>query len=561
MESYTIYNTGFDSSVDHVTTSTMQRHVGQAHDGTLCAIIQRGLDSSIPVGERGLILIRSIDNGKTWSFVHQLTGYESFTSSLVMDSDSNIYVAYSRITGPQHIGSPGQYPAMFRKYTFNISTRTWTPGTAYLIYENADSSSTVTWINITRETVSGRIWVCWRHYQSSIDRCYIKIAYSDNDGATWTDTNQIIGIDNNKPDKYGCFVATSTFVMMVYHDIDNANVEYKKSAKHLNTDPATTWTYDTITVVVTNVAGTHYTAVADKHDTVHTTIEDNYYIGDTIRYARYVNGAWTTPEVLGFGDATYPTFVYDEENDILYGFASTQKFRFVASRSLDIVTGIWTALQIFAFEFSFNKVTITSNTVEVNLTTVASSVDEMDFFHPDTGKMLKLLNDSIECFSEVPIDYISWELGVDGVGGVVEWKYWNGTSYVSLTFSESYNTDFQGWGFVVFNPPVDWVKKSDGYPVKITVTTAYTTAPVGNRFLSLRHRRRLAVPAKINLALSNYTVPSIIREGDNFLPSTSFWEVECIVWDIVFNGGLLYIENGVLKYRGSKGTITTIASA
>ena len=77
-----VSNTGFYSSDDHITTYGFQRHIWQASDGTLGALVQLGVD--------GLVLIRSIDNGVSWEKVLQIDQRDSVSASGEIDELGNI---------------------------------------------------------------------------------------------------------------------------------------------------------------------------------------------------------------------------------------------------------------------------------------------------------------------------------------------------------------------------------------------------------------------------------------------------------------------------------------
>lgn len=85
-------------------------------------------------------------------------------------------------------------------------------------------------------------------------------------------------------------------------------------------------------------------------------------------------------------------------------------------------------------------------------------------------------------------DEVSITISTSGVGGVVQWKYWDGTTWANLTVTDNTNgfTAAPGTQTVTFTPPVDWATRQlnpafNGrllYYIAAEVTTVYSTNPV-----------------------------------------------------------------------------------
>ena len=86
-------------------------------------------------------------------------------------------------------------------------------------------------------------------------------------------------------------------------------------------------------------------------------------------------------------------------------------------------------------------------------------------------------------FGSVTID-----IGTPGVGGAVQWKYWDGSAWQNLTVTDNTSgfTAATGSHTVTFTPPVDWAlrrfNEKDNqdllYYIAAEVTTVYSTNPV-----------------------------------------------------------------------------------
>lgn len=523
----TKYNLGITTSVEYPTTSTMQRHIVQASDGVLAAIIQRGNPAGTPVAERGLIFIRSIDNGVTWTIDHQLTSSDLFTADMEIDANNAIYAIYT-----QNADSAGaNKDAGFRKFTYDAATKTWSMGGQILAYDAPVSGlEAATWSNIAKESVSGRLWVSFRHYNSTTGIYTIKMYYSDNDGATWTDTALSIGHNNTNLTRYGTIVSTSEVVMLVFHDTDATPTEWKRYARHYISEPATSWTIGDIGVAKSNGYGTHYSVVPDPDGTIHVVYEDREIGVETdVYYTRYFEDAWETPYIVGIGGGSYPNCCFIE--DTILGIANTHNNRRLGSKSLDIIAELFSRAQFNYFEeLYYDQVLLYAGTVEDKTNAAKDNDVANDVVHSATGALVKDIGDYVSLKHSVQFDYVYFALDQAGIGGTVVWEYWNGAGYSNLAATDSLDSNFTGsTGYLRFTPPGNWTAAGGYFEIRARVTVAYTTIPKCGMMVPSKYRRRLAIPAFVDLTLSNNLIPSIIREGE---VSANYWNLDVILWEV-----------------------------
>jgi hypothetical protein len=115
-------------------------------------------------------------------------------------------------------------------------------------------------------------------------------------------------------------------------------------------------------------------------------------------------------------------------------------------------------------------------------------------------------------FNKLEFDYAS---GTAGVGGVVTWEYWNGTTWSALTSVTDNTTSFTaavGNGkLVVFLEPLDWATTSLNnsvplYFVRARITTIYSTNPVLDRAYVYPVTNNKAILTSVSGTGPNYTI-------------------------------------------------------
>jgi hypothetical protein len=87
-----------------------------------------------------------------------------------------------------------------------------------------------------------------------------------------------------------------------------------------------------------------------------------------------------------------------------------------------------------------------------------------------------------------PFSGLAINVSLGGIGGLVEWRYWNSTAFVPLPVGNSAETNFykSGLMYLTWNPPSDWHSQANlcaasGYFVRIVTTEPYVTRPVAGQ--------------------------------------------------------------------------------
>jgi hypothetical protein len=111
------------------------------------------------------------------------------------------------------------------------------------------------------------------------------------------------------------------------------------------------------------------------------------------------------------------------------------------------------------------------------------------------GNMVSQPGDAIYFGKLEQFSSLGFEMANLGVGGAVEWQYWNGSTWQSLSLLQAQYENFEDYGYVIFDPPLDWATSSidpgvnlspgkgpldgslDLYYIRALVTSGYSVIP------------------------------------------------------------------------------------
>jgi len=124
----------------------------------------------------------------------------------------------------------------------------------------------------------------------------------------------------------------------------------------------------------------------------------------------------------------------------------------------------------------------------------AANVTTADVFHSASGKLALAVGDAVYLGSDERFCRLSCVLSTTGAGGVIEWSFWDGSSWKTFTpASGGYHFDSSPhcvhlWDDL-HSTPTDWQKLTINtrfkYWVRAVVTEAYTTAPIGSQLTAV----------------------------------------------------------------------------
>ncbi len=311
-------DTLFGGELDRMTSIRTQSHLIFAPNGDLYAVIQRGNVGS--AGETGLIIMKSTDEGATWTFVFQLFSGSDLSGSIILSQNFNMYI----VAGTLLDTAAASHDFAFWKLTWNGSA--WTVGSLTLI---ANASATESYSHpVIAQDSSGTLWAAARFFDST--NYVVKVFYSTDEGATWSDSTQMFGSSSTDTQKYPHFA------------INNGNKlgllvmdELKLKWYVRNDSDSETAAWSAAVDVDDSEVGSypyHYTTFTDRAGDVHLVYQllgggDKYYR----KYSGGVWGARETWSTLGSYQDVYAI------GDIIYAVGTNNNQLFLKKR----VNGSW----------------------------------------------------------------------------------------------------------------------------------------------------------------------------------------------------------------------------
>ncbi|HSH00043.1 MAG TPA: hypothetical protein VLB27_08335, partial [candidate division Zixibacteria bacterium] len=135
----------------------------------------------------------------------------------------------------------------------------------------------------------------------------------------------------------------------------------------------------------------------------------------------------------------------------------------------------------------------TSGTYE-DVTAACASSAVGDVFHSSSGALISRVADALYLGMDSPFHYSRVALSTAGVGGAVDWQYWDGASWVSVSPDNGAYHLTAGLHELLLWPdlqstPADWQKTAvngdSRYWVRVRVSGDFITAPVGSQLTAL----------------------------------------------------------------------------
>lgn len=482
----------FYSSIAGATASSTQRNLVKTSDGTLHAFIQVGAntackDTNTSANTNGLIHMISTNAGVTWNCADQLI-YDPnyfYYASAAVDSSDNVYVVYSVSQG----GVNAAFDVFYRKFT-KMTGSNW----------NMEAQQTAIDVNATKghsyaviEIDSlNRLWLATRYLDSS--NYQVSAYYSNNLSATpeWTLSQTTLSTSNTNSSYYiPLIVKFGTNIGIIYNSQNTSNIRWRYRSDN---DPVTSWNTES-TVSDRNFAGGTYSAQGDSSGNVYFAVNVSTSI-----FSNYWNGtAWSSNAIVSNGTAANIAFVsvglVGNSMYVYYGETTGLSGGLWGSRKLVYKTGTYpyatanfspSSTSLIPYHSTFEKYWSYVSSVYTNDTTDASNTTNAD------TQMLSNTGDVIYFGKNLKFDTVSWDVSTLGIGGIVTWEYWNGTTWAILPDYAGVNyPSFTNDGYISFIPPSDWATTqvnsdtSGYYYVRSRVVLPYTTPPIGVQFTSI----------------------------------------------------------------------------
>jgi len=333
----------------------------------------------------------------------------------------------------------------------------------------------------------------------------LKTYYSDGLSAapTWTESAELTTPDGSSNNHYPSIVRFGTNIGVIY--TMGGTLKWRKRA---DTDALTSW--DTEAQLFAGAGNTpmdKHSATVDSSNNVHVVTLLNSQSSNPcpLRYAYYNGTSWSTPVdletsgVVGgmIGTVQITTdgssvWVLYPSNTNIAGATDVGKIVYKKGVSLfgsanfdATATALNSSDRTYDQVWSYVSSTYSDETADAANTTTADT------------QMVTGVGDILYFGMTEKFRVVNVQTSTNGVGGVIAWEYWNGSTWTSLTLTGSFNPNFTmcsgsaGCG-VWFNSPSDWAQtqvNTDASPgfyyVRARVTTAYTTTPVGTQLRAI----------------------------------------------------------------------------
>jgi len=391
---------------------------------------------------------------------------DSFAAAI--DGTGNIHVVYSE-TSTEFL--------VTKKLSFSAGI--WSVGSKVTIFNGNPSYFPTLAIE-----PGGRIWVCYTRINASLYYIYVKS--SDDAGTTWGSGQADPGTALSN----GFTVAFSKLVigpneLYVIYTAQGTDLYFTKRAVS-----GGSWSSSVIISSTGNFD--HHFDVAVNSEGLVGVVFDN----DQLRFREFDGINWSAVATLDSSGGTFPQIDYFGNVPVvvyLHQFASGQ----IELMQTNKQTGEFSAPVILDTRAKqFDNVTLydsVSNSY-ADLTSQSASATTADILHPSTSALVNAVGDSIFLGMTEKFRYIRCLLSTVGVGGSVNYSYWDGNVWKAFVpEGGNFNlnsTDKQLLLWTDFeSQPSDWQQNPvDGvinFWVRIKVDTAYSTAPVGSQITAL----------------------------------------------------------------------------
>lgn len=384
-----------------------------------------------------------------------------------IDAENNLHVVFCEQTTGY---------LKYRKISYSAGN--WTVESAQTIYNG--SASYVPSISIEPD---GKLWVAFTIYNSPNRDLYVKA--STDSGSTWGSGPADLGelIQSGYMYAYPRLLTGGSETHLFY----NGNYSYIA----YKTIPFSQTTWSSATLVASGGSiNVHYDVAFGPNGVIGVAWADL-----ALKYREFDGASWgavedidpdliIAPQVIF--RSGYPTIIYLapwSAGNYLTRFSHRQSGAFTTPAEVGLGAGLFQTVLLYD-----------SGTAQYeDLTLAAAESTAADVYHSQTGTLLKDLDEAVYLGHDRPFRALQAILSTSGSGGVVEYSYWNGSSWQSFTPSSgNSNLDIGTSRILLWEDfsevPADWqmtiVNGEKRFWVRLKVTGAFTTGPVGSNLVA-----------------------------------------------------------------------------
>ncbi|MEW6050832.1 MAG: hypothetical protein AB1644_07205 [Candidatus Zixiibacteriota bacterium] len=414
----------------------------------------------------------------SWSSLQMIASDAADGSiDVVMDSAGNLHVVYPE-SGTNYL--------VTRKLAFGSGA--WTVGAKVVIFNGNQCFDP----SIAIEP-GGKLWVNWSRFASP--NRYVHVKSSSDSGASWgtgpTDSGQALST--------GAVQAFSK-VLVATNDL-HVIYTYGGSGIAIRSVPLAGGAWSDEYLVATGTSGfsEHFDAAIGPDGGLGLVFNDSQ-----LRYREFDSRNWGALVTLDSGPGYSPQLLFRESVPVIFylcGFVGTQAYmKYVERRSGEfsapaiLDTRAKTLDSMLLFSQSAGSY--------VDVTAAAANGTSGDVFHPATGSLVSAVGDCLYLGMTRPFRYAEFLLSTSGAGGTLSFSYWDGNHWVTFTpangLSYLNSSDVRILFFSDYaSIPADWQQNllsgHTRFWIKIEVTAAFTTAPIGSQISAISTVQRMIV--------------------------------------------------------------------
>lgn len=409
-----------------------------------------------------------------------ITESDDLPFDAVMNDDGDIHVAYTQ-TGT----------GALRVIRLAYQNGNWSPQTAVTVYDTASSANR--YPSIVRDAFD-RLWVGWA--RDDAGTITLRVKSSTDDGATWGAGSTDPGTDLSGAvaSVYPRLITRPTHLHCLY-SVGGTEARHRK----IDLDAAL-W----------DAADLLYSGSGLGIDITGAVASDGrlgaLFSADSQLFLKEFDGAlWGALQTVHNQPCFSPSLRYVGLTPyalFLQNIGTDQNRAYAAHRSGASFTSpepVLTHQSPFASAFCFDA---DAPTPYADLTSQAASTAGADIAHPTSGGLLKSINDALYLGSDDRFSIVRILLSQNGVGGIVNWSYWNGAEWETFTpASGAYDLSAANKGVRLFtdvnSSPTNWQKTvvngANHYWIRVLCTTAFTTAPIGSQITAVVQLSHLSI--------------------------------------------------------------------
>ena len=411
----------------------------------------------------------------SWSTPQTLASNAAdYPVAAVMDDDGNVYVVYTAQT---------TLDLLFRKLTYGAGV--WSVGSEVTIYNDKDN-----YFPTILKDVFNQLIVCWTCYDSSTGNYIIRSKQSSNEGSLWGGGPSDAGsaLTSGSSGCYNQLVYRQPYIYCIYTD-GGSKLAYRRIP-----DGGVYWENEAVLYTGSSLSDALSAAVSEAGAIIGVA----FSASGKLWYLEYDLSNWSGAYEIAASSATPPLLLYSGATPyVIYGVAvgtGQTELQYRCKIGVGFAAAVAVSPELARFKYVVLYDANGSPGFQY-LTNEAGNDTAADVSHTSSSKLIQSVGDAIYLGADDKFATCQILLSTAGdTSGAVSWAYFDGTAWVTFTpQSGAYNFDQLSQRVRLWSDsasaPADWQRATvdlrTAYWIKITVTSAYTTAPIGSQITPL----------------------------------------------------------------------------